>query len=102
MRWMFPLLIGVTTACVAFIINLCVENIAGYKFEIAVSLNDTSTALSFFVYLMFDVGLTIIATFLTTFVAPPAAGSGIPDVKVQPHQEFTFSVECRLGVFEWG
>lgn len=51
-------------------------------FQAAVSLNEHSTLLAFLVYLMFDVGLTVIATILTTFVAPPAAGSGIPDVKV--------------------
>lgn len=34
MRWMFPLMIGCLTGLCAFIINLCVENIAGYKFQV--------------------------------------------------------------------
>ena len=49
-----------------------------------IHLNQSSTVMAFLVYCMFDVGLTIIATILTTFVSPPAAGSGIPDVKVLP------------------
>ena len=82
LRWLYPVLIGSLTGLTAFIINLCVENIAGYKFQTTIHLNESSTVMAFLVYCMFDVALTMIATFLTTFVSPPAAGSGIPDVKI--------------------
>lgn len=81
MRWFYPLLIGSLTGFFAFIINLSVENIAGFKFHTTNQLAESSTFLAFIFYMFCDVSLTIIATIMTTFVSPAAAGSGIPDVK---------------------
>jgi len=81
MRWVYPLVIGSLTGFFAFIINLSVENIAGFKFHTTNQLSESSTFLAFCFYMFCDVFLTMIATFLTTFVSPAAAGSGIPDVK---------------------
>ena len=82
MRWIYPLIIGSLTGFFAFIINLSVENIAGFKFHTTNKLSESSTFVAFCFYMFCDVFLTMIATFLTTFVSPAAAGSGIPDVKV--------------------
>ena len=84
MRWIYPLIIGSLTGFFAFIINLSVENIAGFKFHTTNQLSESSTFVAFCFYMFCDVFLTMIATFLTTFVSPAAAGSGIPDVKVHP------------------
>lgn len=42
----------------------------------------TTPSSGFLVYALYDVGLVVCACIITTYFAPAAAGSGIPDVKV--------------------
>ena len=80
----------------------CVENIAGTKFEITLLLNEHSRLchcplkplsgwcgriLALLVYSLYDIGLVVTSCIITTYFAPAAAGSGIPDVKVFSHQQ---------------
>jgi len=80
--WVLCLLIGITTALCAQLINLTVENVAGTKFLTTASLLSThGAALSFLFFVCVNVVLASCAATVTTLYAPAAAGSGIGDVK---------------------
>ncbi|KAI5010214.1 hypothetical protein ZWY2020_012351, partial [Hordeum vulgare] len=82
LKWALCFLVGALTAAAAFVANLGVENVAGAKFVV------TSNRMfarrfesAFLVFLFSNLLLTMFATVLTVYVAPAAAGSGIPEVK---------------------
>ena len=81
MKWVFALAIGVLTALFAFVINLCVENGSALKFGVTLWAMRRSYFLSFLIYLLFNVGFVLCSAVLVAYLAPAAAGSGIPDVK---------------------
>ncbi|KAF2320223.1 hypothetical protein GH714_026092 [Hevea brasiliensis] len=82
LKWTFALLIGLGTGLVGFFNNLAVENIAGFKLLLTNSLMlKDKYYLAFALYAGCNLILAIAAAALCAYVAPAAAGSGIPEVK---------------------
>ncbi|KAK3143559.1 hypothetical protein QOZ80_4AG0301830 [Eleusine coracana subsp. coracana] len=82
LKWALCFLVGALAAAVGFVANLGVENVAGAKFVVTSNLMlDGKHGSAFAVFLASNFALTILAAALTVFVAPAAAGSGIPEVK---------------------
>ncbi|KAJ9159072.1 hypothetical protein P3X46_024603 [Hevea brasiliensis] len=82
LKWTFALLIGLGTGLVGFFNNLAVENIAGFKLLLTNSLMlKDKYYLAFALYAGCNLILAIAAAVLCAYVAPAAAGSGIPEVK---------------------
>ncbi|XP_047062627.1 putative chloride channel-like protein CLC-g isoform X1 [Lolium rigidum] len=82
LKWALCFLVGALTAVAAFLANLGVENVAGVKFVITSTLMfERRFESAFIVFLVSNFLLTMFATALTVYVAPAAAGSGIPEVK---------------------
>ncbi|BFG40156.1 hypothetical protein CerSpe_264300 [Prunus speciosa] len=82
MKWFICFLIGLIVGLIGFCNNLAVENIAGIKFVITSNMMLKSRfLLAFIVFFFSNLALTLFASMITSFVAPVAAGSGIPEVK---------------------
>ncbi|CAI5495414.1 unnamed protein product [Closterium sp. Naga37s-1] len=81
-KWVLVLLIGCMTGGAAFLINMVVENIMGVKLALTISLlNGGSPFLAVLVYSLLSALLVAASAALCVFVAPAAAGSGIPEVR---------------------
>ncbi|KAG9456908.1 hypothetical protein H6P81_001416 [Aristolochia fimbriata] len=82
LKWTLALLIGLTTGLVGFFNNLAVENIAGFKLLLTsnLMLNQRYYA-AFITFAGCNVLLGAFAAALCAYIAPAAAGSGIPEVK---------------------
>ncbi|XP_010927804.2 chloride channel protein CLC-c-like [Elaeis guineensis] len=82
LKWTLALLIGLGTGLVAFFNNLAVENIAGFKLLLTnnLMLKDRYHE-AFLTYAGCNLVLAAAAAALCAYVAPAAAGSGIPEVK---------------------
>lgn len=82
LKWGLAFLIGLSTGLIGFFNNIGVENIAGFKLLL---INKLMTEGSFFkAFLAFagcNIVLATVAGALCAFIAPAAAGSGIPEVK---------------------
>lgn len=82
LKWTLALLIGLSTGLVGFFNNLAVENIAGFKFLLTSNLMIKQRYYqAFAAYAGCNVVLAIAAAALCAYIAPAAAGSGIPEVK---------------------
>ncbi|CAI9101510.1 OLC1v1038850C1 [Oldenlandia corymbosa var. corymbosa] len=82
LKWALALLIGLSTGVVGFFNNLAVENIAGFKLLLTNRLMiQQRYFLSFAAFAGCNAVLATCAGVLCAFVAPAAAGSGIPEVK---------------------
>ncbi|KAK9110839.1 hypothetical protein Sjap_018899 [Stephania japonica] len=82
LKWTFALLIGLTTGLVGFFNNIAVENLAGFKLLLANYLMlSRKYYLAFAAYASCNVVLATAAAALCAYIAPAAAGSGIPEVK---------------------
>ncbi|OVA11617.1 CBS domain [Macleaya cordata] len=82
LKWTLALLIGLGTGIVGFCNNLGVENIAGFKLMLTSNLMFKQKYYQAFVaYAGCNVVLAVAAGILCAYVAPAAAGSGIPEVK---------------------
>ncbi|XP_031109836.1 putative chloride channel-like protein CLC-g isoform X1 [Ipomoea triloba] len=82
MKWILCFLIGFLVSLVGFCNNLAVENIAGVKFVVTSNMMLARKYLAaFLVFTSANFGLTLFASLITAFIAPEAAGSGIPEVK---------------------
>ncbi|KAM0064104.1 putative CBS domain, chloride channel, voltage gated, chloride channel, core [Helianthus debilis subsp. tardiflorus] len=82
MKWALALLIGISTGLVGFFNNLAVENIAGFKFLLTTNLMlDNKYDQAFVAFAGINLVLATCAGFLCAYIAPAAAGSGIPEVK---------------------
>ncbi|KAK7284052.1 hypothetical protein RIF29_13803 [Crotalaria pallida] len=82
LKWTLALLIGLFTAFVAFFNNLGVENIAGFKLLLTTNLMLKHKYYEAFgVFVGSNLILAIGAGVLCAYIAPAAAGSGIPEVK---------------------
>ncbi|XVE71516.1 hypothetical protein DITRI_Ditri10aG0157000 [Diplodiscus trichospermus] len=82
MKWLLCFLIGCIVSLVGFFNNLAVENIAGVKFVITSNMMlSRRYGMAFLVFLLSNLVLTLFAAIITAFIAPAAAGSGIPEVK---------------------
>ncbi|XP_061364284.1 chloride channel protein CLC-c-like isoform X2 [Gastrolobium bilobum] len=82
LKWAFALLIGLGTGLVGVFNTLAVENIAGFKLLLTTSLMSKQRYLeAFLAYAGLNMFLAAAAGALCAFIAPAAAGSGIPEVK---------------------
>ncbi|XP_021673911.2 putative chloride channel-like protein CLC-g isoform X2 [Hevea brasiliensis] len=82
MKWSLCFLIGVIVSLIGFFNNIAVENIAGIKFVITSNMMLFNRyGMAFLVFSVSNLVLTLFASIVTAFVAPAAAGSGIPEVK---------------------
>ncbi|KAK8955628.1 putative chloride channel-like protein CLC-g [Platanthera guangdongensis] len=82
LKWTLCFLIGLLSGCVGFFVNLTIENLAGVKFVVTSNMmlaNRYLWALGVFAASNFV--LTMFAAVITAYIAPAAAGSGIPEVK---------------------
>ncbi|KAG6410166.1 hypothetical protein SASPL_128217 [Salvia splendens] len=81
-KWLLAFLIGLLTGLIATLINLAVENIAGYKLLVVVEYIEQKRYLMGFAYIaVANLLLTLVATVLCVCFAPTAAGPGIPEIK---------------------
>ncbi|KAK9673226.1 hypothetical protein RND81_12G154600 [Saponaria officinalis] len=82
LKWGFSLLIGLGTGLVGFFSNIAVENIAGFKLLLTNDLMVKEKYVkAFLAFAGCNIGLATVAGALCAYVAPAAAGSGIPEVK---------------------
>ncbi|KAB2614092.1 chloride channel protein CLC-b [Pyrus ussuriensis x Pyrus communis] len=82
LKWILAFLVGLLTGIIATLINLAVENIAGYKLLAAVSFIEKGRYLMGFIFIAgANLLLTASASVLCVCFAPTAAGPGIPEIK---------------------
>lgn len=82
LKWTLAFLIGLSTGLVGFFINLAVENIAGEKLVITNNFMIAERyAVAFGVFAGSNLVLVAFAAVVCAYIAPAAAGSGIPEVK---------------------
>ncbi|KAJ9671249.1 hypothetical protein PVL29_027302 [Vitis rotundifolia] len=82
LKWALALLIGLGTGLVGFFNNIAVENIAGFKLLLTSDfMSKKKYFKAFAAYAGCNIGLAAAAAALCAFIAPAAAGSGIPEVK---------------------
>ncbi|CAL5183042.1 unnamed protein product [Lathyrus oleraceus] len=82
LKWTLALLIGLITGLVGFFNNLGVENIAGFKLLLTNNLMiNQKYHQAFAAYFGCNMILGVGAAALCAYIAPAAAGSGIPEVK---------------------
>ncbi|XP_020405994.1 chloride channel protein CLC-c isoform X1 [Zea mays] len=82
LKWVLALLVGVVVGLVGFFSNIAVENIAGFKLLLTGDLMLQNRYLAAFeLYIGCNAVLAAAAAALCAYVAPAAAGSGIPEVK---------------------
>ncbi|KAK7380843.1 hypothetical protein VNO78_33362 [Psophocarpus tetragonolobus] len=81
-KWSLAFLVGLLTGVTATLINLAIENIAGYKLLAVVSFIQKESYLTGFLYFTgVNFLLTFVASVLCVCFAPTAAGPGIPEIK---------------------
>ncbi|CAI8612211.1 unnamed protein product [Vicia faba] len=82
LKWLLAFLVGLLTGIIATLINLAVENIAGYKFLAVLEYINGERYLTGFLYFAgVNFALTLFAAILCVCFAPTAAGPGIPEIK---------------------
>ncbi|CAL0299181.1 unnamed protein product [Lupinus luteus] len=82
LKWLLAFLVGFLTGIIATLINLAIENIAGYKLLAVVDYIQNERYLAGFLFFMgLNLVLTLIAAMLCVCFAPTAAGPGIPEIK---------------------
>ncbi|XP_068641759.1 putative chloride channel-like protein CLC-g isoform X2 [Aristolochia californica] len=82
MKWTLCFLIGIFAGLVGFFNNISVENLAGVKFVVTSNLMlEKKFGQAFGVFAAANLALTLFSSIITTYFAPAAAGSGIPEVK---------------------
>lgn len=82
LKWTLACLVGLLTGVIASLINLAIENIAGFKMMLIAQYVEDERYVAGFLYFMgINLGLTAIAAALCVIFAPTAAGPGIPEIK---------------------
>ncbi|XP_027101934.2 chloride channel protein CLC-b [Coffea arabica] len=82
LKWTLAFLVGLLTGVIATLINLAVENIAGYKLlKVIDYINNKRYLMGFLFFAGTNFLLTLLAAVLCVFFAPTAAGPGIPEIK---------------------
>lgn len=82
LKWLLAFLVGLLTGLIATLINLAVENIAGYKLLAVVKYIEQERYIAGFIYMAgVNFLLTSVAALLCVLFAPTAAGPGIPEIK---------------------
>nr|CAD1818149.1 unnamed protein product [Ananas comosus var. bracteatus] len=100
LKWTLALLIGLATGLVGFFNNIAVENIAGFKLLLTsnLMLKDKYQE-AFAVYAGCNLILAAAAAALCAYVAPAAAGSGIPEVKAYLNGVDAYSILAPSTLF---
>ncbi|PKI74923.1 hypothetical protein CRG98_004695, partial [Punica granatum] len=100
LKWTLALLIGLATGLVGFFNNLAVENIAGFKLLLTNNLMlKEKYYQAFAAYASCNVVLAVIAAALCAYIAPAAAGSGIPEVKAYLNGIDSYSILAPSTLF---
>ncbi|XP_042495791.1 chloride channel protein CLC-c-like [Macadamia integrifolia] len=100
LKWTFALLIGLATGVVGFFNNIAVENIAGFKLLLTSNLLlDKKYVRAFLTFAGCNVVLATLAAALCAFIAPAAAGSGIPEVKAYLNGVDAYSILAPSTLF---
>ncbi|KAJ6842546.1 chloride channel protein CLC-a-like isoform X1 [Iris pallida] len=82
LKWTLAFLVGLLTGVIASLINLCIENIAGFKMMyVADYVKKESYVAGFLYFTGVNLALTAVAATLCVMFAPTAAGPGIPEIK---------------------
>ncbi|WOH05012.1 hypothetical protein DCAR_0624424 [Daucus carota subsp. sativus] len=82
LKWTLAFLVGLLTGVIATLINLAIENIAGYKLLVVANYIEKESYLAGFIYFTTaNFLLTLVASALCVCFAPTAAGPGIPEIK---------------------
>lgn len=81
-EWTMACLVGIFTGLVAFAVNISVENISGLKLLATLThMENDRYALAALIFGGSNLLLVLLSVSLCAFIAPEAAGSGIPEVK---------------------
>ncbi|KAK3600873.1 hypothetical protein CHS0354_019220 [Potamilus streckersoni] len=85
-RWVVMAMIGILTGLVATLIDVCVQQTSRVKYDyIKQYINSCAGNLClevpFIIWIGFNVLIVMVGSFLTVFISPVAAGSGIPLIK---------------------
>lgn len=85
-RWLICIAIGVMTGITAVIIDISIDQLATVKMKvlqryIQSGVQNGTLAQPVFIWMGINTGLVAFAAILTTYFAPVAAGSGIPQIK---------------------
>ncbi|KGN56276.1 chloride channel protein CLC-c [Cucumis sativus] len=100
LKWAFCLCIGLITGLVGFFNNIAVENIAGHKLRLTNNLMLKEKYFqAFVVYVGSNSALAIAAAILCAYIAPAAAGSGIPEVKAYLNGIDAYSILAPSTLF---
>nr|UTD53591.1 chloride channel C X1 [Casuarina glauca] len=100
LKWAFALLIGLGTGLVGIFNNIAVENIAGFKLLLTSDLmSQDKYYKAFAAYAGCNVVLAAAAGALCAFIAPAAAGSGIPEVKAYLNGVDAYSILAPSTLF---
>ncbi|MCO5576206.1 hypothetical protein L7F22_030014 [Adiantum nelumboides] len=82
LKWTLAFLVGICTGITAFAINFAIENISGYKLlKVNEYFQEDRITLAFSILTVTNLLLALSSSILVAYVAPAAAGSGIPEVK---------------------
>ncbi|KAI3978030.1 hypothetical protein MKX01_032407 [Papaver californicum] len=82
MKWILALIVGLLTGVIASLINLAIENIAGFKLlAVAKFIKEERNFEGFLYFTGANLALTAFASILVVCFAPTAAGPGIPEIK---------------------
>lgn len=82
LKWLLAFLVGLLTGLIASLINLAVENIAGYKgLEVVKYIENKRYLAGLLFFTGTNFVLALVAALLCVFFAPTAAGPGIPEIK---------------------
>ncbi|MBA0619649.1 hypothetical protein Godav_005467 [Gossypium davidsonii] len=100
LKWAFALIIGLSTGLVGIFNNIAVENIAGFKLLLTTELMlKHKYYKAFAAYAGCNLGLATSAAALCAFIAPAAAGSGIPEVKAYLNGVDAYSILAPSTLF---
>ncbi|KAL4377804.1 hypothetical protein GQ457_02G010280 [Hibiscus cannabinus] len=100
LKWAFALIIGLSTGLVGIFSNIAVENIAGFKLLLTREfMQKHEYYKAFIVYAGCNLGLAASAAALCAFIAPSAAGSGIPEVKAYLNGVDAYSILAPSTLF---
>ncbi|CAH3997340.1 H(+)/Cl(-) exchange transporter 7 isoform X1 [Pieris brassicae] len=85
-RWFIVLLIGVITALIAFIIDICIEEFSNIKYEQLKKSVDKYVLLDelyipYLLWVLTNISIVFFGSMLVAYIEPVAGGSGIPQVK---------------------
>lgn len=85
-RWFIFLQIGVITALIAFIVDVCIEEFSKTKYrELKKSVDkylmEDKLYIPYLLWVLSNICIVFVGSFLVAYIEPVAAGSGIPQVK---------------------